>query len=133
MTPPLPTHLLARAFSTPAGEWAWPLDEAASAAHALAEAGLAVLSAEIWLVLTMPPYEHTHIAAIPLASGGAEMFRWDQPDPWDSAAESWVDFCRRSARAASRFPAECGAAAKSKAPYVPSLHLRLEFCPEEDY
>lgn len=76
------------AFRTASGEYAWPRPEAIRAVHALADAGLALLGGELWLVKA-----HEIQPMFPVEGGGQAVLGWAS-NRLDS--EAWSAFVTRS-------------------------------------
>jgi hypothetical protein len=115
----LSPDLLARAFRAGNGEVAWTREDAARATDALADAGLAILGGEVWLVGDGGWWD----ARIPTADGDAAVHSWAPDPPVRQDSESWAEFCART----RDYTAVVLAAAELDAIVPPALRERLRY------
>lgn len=115
----LSADLLARAFRAGNGEVAWTREDAARAAEALADAGLAILGGEVWLVGDGGWWD----TRIPTAEGDAAVHSWAPDPPIRQDCESWAEFCART----RDYTAVVLAAAELDAIVPPPLRERLRY------
>ena len=80
--------LEATAHRSANGEHAWPRAEALRAVRAIAEAGLAVLGGEVWLVRGDEIW-----GVLPQQSGPPAVYHWEAKR---GAVEPWLEFVTRS-------------------------------------
>ena len=90
----LPAELVARAFRSGSGEYAWLREDAIASAEALSAAAQAVLGGEVWLVDELGQIQ----GVLPAKDGGLPgVHHWEVSPEWEPSSESWLEFCRRAA------------------------------------